>query len=67
LTQLEYNTPLKSPVFTVLLESGGMWVQERSLHVDYAAWEACQQCPCYRACYDLSLARFLLARAIENR
>jgi len=67
LTQLEYNTPLKSQVFTVLLASSGLFVQQRTLQVDEAAWDACQQCPDYRSCYDLSLAHFLLARAIEQR
>jgi len=67
LAQLEDNKPLKSPVFTVLLESSGMFVQRRSLQVDEAVWNACQQCQDYRSCYDLSLARFLLAQAIEHR
>ena len=67
LAQLEYNFPLKSQVFTVLLESSGLFAQRRTLQVDEAAWEMCQQCPEYRSCYDLSLAHFLLARAIEQR
>lgn len=67
LASLDYNTPLKSPVFTVLIESSGMFVQPRSVQVDEAAWDACQQCPDYRSCYDLSLAHFLLIRAVENR
>ncbi len=67
LAQLEYNTPLKTQVFTVLLESAGMFVQRRSLSVDYAAWEACQQCSCYRSCYDLGVAQFLLTQALERR
>lgn len=67
LAQLEYNKPLKSQVFTVLLESSGLFVQRRTVQVDEAAWKACQQCPDYRSCYDLSLAHFLLLQAVEHR
>jgi len=67
LAQLDTNTPLKGQVFTVLLESSGMFVQRRSISVNAAAWDACQRCPDYRSCYDLSLAHFLLAQAIEHR
>ena len=67
LAKLKYNTPLKGQVFTVLIESTGMFVQRRSLSVDQAAWDACQQCPHFRSCYDLGTAQLLLMQAIERR
>jgi len=45
----------------------GMFVQRRSLSVDAAAWDACQPYSCYRSCYDLSVAQFLLMQAVESR
>jgi hypothetical protein len=64
LVQLEYNTPVKGTVFTVLVRSTGMWGQSRTVEVDQDAWQRCQACPSYQACYDLGMATLQLHTAL---
>ena len=66
LSDLEHNSPCKGKTFTALTRSQGVGVQSRSVTVDYDQWDACQQCPVYRSCYDLCRALLWLRSAIEH-
>jgi hypothetical protein len=59
-TKLRYNLPLASRAFRALATSRGIGVQNRTLDVVSDEWEKCIQCPDYRTCYDLSLAKFMM-------
>jgi hypothetical protein len=65
LAQLEYNRPLRGRAFTVEARSLGIGVQGLDVKVEPAAWQACVACPEYRTCYDLSLAKLALYRALR--
>ena len=66
LTRLEHNTPCRGKAFTALAASQGIGVQSRGLTVDQDEWDACQQCPVYRSCYDLCLALLSLRSALDR-
>ena len=52
--------------FSVLVESGGIGVQGRTLIAKPDEWEDCLQCPDYRTCYDLSMAKLQLWKALQD-
>jgi hypothetical protein len=64
LSRLEYNQPLKGKAFTVEARSKGIGVSELRVTVDKDGWEACLACPEYRSCYDLSMVKLVLYRAL---
>jgi hypothetical protein len=66
LARLEYNEPLKGKAFVALVRSQGLGVQELRMTVDEAGWETCLVCPDYRTCYDLSMAKLVLYRALRD-
>ena len=51
-------------VFTVVLQSVGVGVQSREVRVDEEKWRACEACPHYRQCYDLSAGTFMVRQAV---
>ena len=65
LTRLEYNRPCRGKAFAALATSHGIGVQSWDLAVDEAGWDACQQCPVYRSCYDLCSALLALKSAMS--
>jgi hypothetical protein len=66
LSRLEYNQPLRGLAFTVHARSQGIGVQDLQMEVDPAGWEKCLGCPDYRTCYDLSMAKLVLYRALRD-
>lgn len=66
LSRLEYNAPLKGQAFVVEARSQGIGVQELRMTVNAAGWERCLACPDYRTCYDLSMAKLVLHRALRD-
>ncbi len=66
LTRLEHNRLCSGKAFTVLARSQGIGVQSRSLTVDDSGWDACQECPDFRSCYDLSRALLSLRSALDH-
>jgi hypothetical protein len=64
---LEFNRPLKGEAFEVLVEGLGIGVSSRQVKVRPDGWEACTSCEHYRDCYDLSMAKMMLALALEAR
>jgi hypothetical protein len=67
LDDLAYNIPCRGKALTVLVARSGIGVQVSDVQVDLAAWEACQQCPSYAPCYDLSMAKLALRQALTQR
>ena len=67
LEELAYNIPCRGQAFTVLVTRSGIGVQASDVQVDCAAWEACQQCPSYASCYDLSMAKLARRQALTQR
>ena len=65
LAKLSVNRPLKGEVFTVQVNSVGIGVQSRGLVVDEEQWDRCLDCPQYRSCYDLSMAKLALGHALR--
>ena len=67
LSRLEYSVPLKGKAFTALAtRQGAMIVSDFEVQVDPAEWERCLACPDYRTCYDLSMAKLVLYRALRD-
>lgn len=66
LSRLEYNQRLTGQAFNVLASSQGIGVQNLQMDVDPAGWEKCLACPDYRTCYDLSMAKLVLYRAVRD-
>ncbi|OGS38533.1 MAG: hypothetical protein A2506_09835 [Elusimicrobia bacterium RIFOXYD12_FULL_66_9] len=66
LERLEYNRPARGKAFQVLVESKGIGVSRRAVGVDREQWDRCVVCPGHRDCYELSLARLLLAQTAGN-
>ena len=66
LRTFSYNRIARGKVFSVLVKSFGIGVQSRDLTIDTQAWEACQVCPQYRGCYDLSMAKLAMEEAIRR-
>jgi hypothetical protein len=52
--------------FSVLVESSGIGVQGRTLATKTDEWEDCLKCPDYRTCYDLSMAKLQLWKALQD-
>ena len=65
-TRLKRKKKLEGKAFTALVVSSGMGPQGRSLEVKPEAWGRCVECPDYRTCYDLSLAKLEMNDALMN-
>jgi hypothetical protein len=50
-------------VFGLRTRSKGVDRMDFDVLVDARQWESCVECQDYRTCYDLSMARFQVARA----
>jgi hypothetical protein len=64
LSMLKVNTRCKGKAFSVQVNSVGIGVQSRELRVDEGGWDECVECPHYRSCYDLSMAKLALGHAL---
>jgi len=60
LSALRYNQPTSGKAFSVFVESVGVGVQRRELHVNRDEWEKCEDCPSFNGCYHLCAAKALL-------
>jgi hypothetical protein len=65
--RLETNKPHKGEVFGCRLTSFGIGVQSVEFSVDDQKWQRCIECPHYRSCYDLSMAKLLFTHAVVAR
>jgi hypothetical protein len=66
LVDLQRVGEARGAVFTVRIGNQGLWGTSQAIIVDEVAWQRCQQCSAYRACYDLSLASLHLALAVKQ-
>ena len=62
--RLNYNKPTDGVAFRVFIEKVGIGTQRRSLVVRQDAWDNCVECSDYRSCYDLSMAKLAMQRAL---
>jgi hypothetical protein len=60
------NVRQKGQVFETLVESSGIGITSRRYWTKTAEWDRCTECPEYRFCYDLSLAKLLLGGVLEH-
>jgi hypothetical protein len=63
--QEHFNEWNQGKAFWVLVESTGMGVQSHTLETKTEEWEDCLNCPDYRTCYDLSMAKLQLWREVQ--
>jgi hypothetical protein len=64
--RLRYNRPAEGKAFRVLVESVGVGTQRRELTFKPEGWAGCVECPDYRTCYDLSMAKLALSSALAR-
>jgi hypothetical protein len=65
-TRLKRKETLEGRAFTALVVSSGRGAQGRNLEVKREAWGKCVECPDYRTCYDLSVAKLLMNQVLMN-
>jgi hypothetical protein len=65
-TVLKRQEKLKGQAFTALVVSSGTGAQGRELELKGDAWAKCVECPDYRTCYDLSVAKLLMNHVLMN-
>ena len=64
--QERLNERNRGKAFSVIVESVGIGIQKRAVTTDLEEWEDCLQCPDYRTCYDLSMAKLHLWKALQS-
>ena len=64
LLHLDHNVENRGRVASIFIESVGIGDQDRRLTIDEAAWNECVKHPNFRACYDLSMARLAMEKAL---
>ncbi len=65
-TRLKRGEPQDSRAFKALITGSGTGPHGRSLEVKTEAWLQCSECPDYRGCYDLSVAKMLMNQVLTN-
>lgn len=64
---VENDRPQRGKVFSILLErAGGMIRCNREVTADTEQWDDCRKCPEFQDCYQLCMAKLLLASAIVD-
>jgi hypothetical protein len=63
---LQYNKPTDGKAFRVFAEKIGTGTQRRELELKPEGWDECAGCADYRTCYDLSMAKLALHRALAQ-
>ena len=63
---LNYNKPTEGKAFRVLVENIGAGAQRREQELKPEAWEECVVCADYHLCYELSMAKLALHRALAK-
>ncbi len=52
--------------FSAVITGCGTGAQVRNLAVKTEAWLKCSECPDYRSCYELSVAKMLMNQVLMN-
>jgi hypothetical protein len=63
---LNYNKPTEGKAFRVFVENTGAGRQRREQEVKSEAWDECVACTDYHPCYELSMAKLALHRALAQ-
>jgi hypothetical protein len=63
---LNHNKPTEGRAFRVFVENIGAGRQRRDQEVKAEAWDECVACADYRPCYELSMAKLALHRALAR-
>jgi hypothetical protein len=66
LSARRFNEVRQGKVFDVFIESSGFVVHNRTFKTKTDKWGRCTECPEYRHCFDLSIAKLTLEGALEN-
>jgi hypothetical protein len=64
LENLRFGQAARGKVFQICVNSQGAGHRDRKLDVDVSAWESCQQCEDFRNCFDFSMAKLQMQRAL---
>ena len=64
LEHLRYNKPTDGKAFRVFVQRIGMGTQRRELELNQDQWEECTVCTDFQSCYQLSMAKLALHRAL---
>jgi hypothetical protein len=64
--RLQHNRPTEGKAFRVFVENIGAGTQRRELELKSEGWDECAGCADYRPCYDLSMAKLALHRALAQ-
>jgi hypothetical protein len=65
-TRLKRGEPQDGQAFRALISGTGTGAQDRNVEVKAEAWLKCSECPDFRGCYDLSLAKMLMNQVLMN-
>ncbi len=63
---LRYNQTTEGKAFRVFVEQIGAGRQRRALKVKQESWDECAECPEFRPCYKLSMAKLALHGALAQ-
>lgn len=63
---LKYNKATEGKAFRVFVENIGAGRQRREQEVKPEAWDECVACLDYHSCYELSMAKLALHRALAQ-
>jgi hypothetical protein len=66
LAQFKFGKPLDGKVFQICVQSQGPGHRERKMEINVDAWEKCRQCPDFRNCYEFSMAKLEMQRALRE-
>ena len=65
-TRLKRGEPQETQAFRALITGTGTGAQGRSLEVKTEGWLKCSECPDFRSCYDLSIAKMEMSQVLMN-
>ncbi len=63
---LQYNKPTEGKAIRVFVENIGAGRQRRELEVKPENWDECSACVEYHSCYDLSMGKLAVHRALAQ-
>jgi hypothetical protein len=66
LGQFQLGKRLEGKVFQITVESLGPGHKERKMEIDVDEWEKCRQCADFRNCYEFSMAKLAMQRALRD-
>ena len=65
-TRLKRGEQQEGQAFSAVIPGTGTGAQGRNLVVKAEAWLECSECPDYRSCYELSVAKMLMNEVLMS-